>query len=79
MTITLEQFNKLATKDDLKKVRNEMVTKVEHNDVMNAIDAVVHKLDIIEHAFVSNQAAHNRFEQRITRIEQHLNLKQTSL
>ncbi|PIP33845.1 hypothetical protein COX22_02225 [Candidatus Falkowbacteria bacterium CG23_combo_of_CG06-09_8_20_14_all_49_15] len=75
MTLTPEQFNKLATKDDLQEMKKEMVTKNEHNDVMSAIDAVMHKLDIIEHAFVSNQAAHNRFEQRITRIEQHLNLK----
>jgi len=75
MTLTPEQFNKLATKDDLQEMKKEMVTKNEHNDVMSAIDAVMHKLDIIEHAFVSNQAAHDRFEQRITRIEQHLNLK----
>ena len=75
MILTPEQFNKLATKDDLQEMKKEMVTKNEHNDVMSAIDAVMHKLDIIEHAFVSNQAAHDRFEQRITRIEQHLNLK----
>ncbi len=74
MTLTPEQFNKLATKDDLK----DLVTKNEigdfKNDVMDNFDKVVKKLDDIEHAFVSNQAAHDRFEKRITRIEKHLDL-----
>ena len=101
MTLTPEQFNQLATKDDLKalvseqkfqdktdkivnklftledrveKIEQTMVTKQDHNEVMNTLDAVMKKLDTIEHAFVFNQAAHDRFEQRITKIEQHLGI-----
>jgi len=76
MTLTPEQFNKLATKDDLssfkQEIKGSMVTKQEFHNVM---DVVIKKLDDIEHAFVSNQAAHDRFENRLERIEKHLGLK----
>jgi len=75
MTLTPEQFNKLATKDDLnnfkQEIKGSMVTKQEFHNVM---DVVIKKLDNIEHAFVSNQAAHDRFESRLERIEKHLGL-----
>lgn len=54
MTLTPEQFNLLATKEDLK----DFMTKDEFNEktykILNAVDAVRVKLDNIEHAFVSN-------------------------
>ena len=75
MTLTPEQFNKLATKDDLssfkQEIKGSMVTKQEFHNVM---DVVIKKLDDIEHAFVSNQAAHDRLENRLERIEKHLGL-----
>ena len=75
MTLTPEQFNKLATKDDLssfkQEIKGSMVTKQEFHNVM---DVVIKKLDNIEHAFVSNQASHDRFEGRLERIEKHLGL-----
>jgi len=68
MSLTPEQFNKLATKKDLDELEQKMdekfLNKHEFHDVM---DAVIKKLDTIEHAFVSNQAAHDRFETRISR------------
>jgi hypothetical protein len=75
MTLSPEQFNKLATKEDLKYfvTRDEMNEKFDK--VLTAVDGVMNKLDDIEHAFVSNQAAHDRFEKRIERIENHLELK----
>ncbi len=74
MTLTPEQFNKLATKEDLKEFATRKELDEKFNQVLTAVDVVVKKLDIIEHAFVSNQAAHDRFEQRISKIEQHLGL-----
>ncbi|MDD4610580.1 MAG: hypothetical protein PHU73_01295 [Patescibacteria group bacterium] len=74
MTLTPEQFNKLATKEDLKNYATRDETNEKFDQVLTAVDAVMHKLDIIEHAFVSNQAAHDRFEQRISNIEQHLGI-----
>ncbi|MFH0950910.1 MAG: hypothetical protein V1765_00340 [bacterium] len=79
MTLTPEQFNLLATKEDLKNTVNGLVTKNEFNefknDFYNTMDVVVKKLDNIEHFFVSNMVAHDRFETRITRVEKHLDLK----
>jgi len=75
MTLTLEQFNKLVTKDEfnerIQKMEEKMVTKDDFHDVA---DKLMKKLDNVEHAFVSNQAAHDRFEKRLTRLEKHLEL-----
>lgn len=58
MTLTPEQFNKLALKEDLKDfaTKNEMNEKFDK--VLAATDAIKKKFDNIEHAFVSNLAAH---------------------
>jgi len=74
MTLTPEQFNKLATKEDLKEFLKKEEFGEAKNEILGAVDAVMHKLDNIEHAFVSNQAAHDRFEGRLERIEKHLDL-----
>ena len=75
MTLTPEQFNKLATKEDLKELLKKEDFEEAKSEILGAVDAVMHKLDDIEHAFVSNQAAHDRFENRIERLEKHLGLK----
>jgi len=79
MTLTPEQFNKLVTKDDLKEMRadfdNKFLSKEEFHDVM---DAVIKKLDNIEHNFTSNQVAHDRFEERLTDIEDNIKIKSNS-
>lgn len=75
MTLTPKQFNLLATKEDLKEFATREEMNGKFNQVLTATDAVMKKLDDIEHAFVSNLAAHDRFEKRITRIENHLDLK----
>ena len=74
MTLTPEQFNKLATKEDLKDFVKKTELAEAKSEILGAVDAVMHKLDDIEHAFVSNQAAHDRFESRLERIEKHLGL-----
>ena len=67
MTLSLKQFNKLATKEEMDNFRQEiagsMVTKQEFHNIM---DAAIKKLDNIEHNFFSNQVAHDRFEKRIS-------------
>ena len=74
MTITPEQFNKIALKEDLKGLATkDELTKVK-SEILGAVDSVVKKLDNIEHAFVSNLSAHDRFEKKITRAEKHLEL-----
>jgi len=76
MTLTPEQFNKLATKKDLEKVEDKVDVLAENmSTLLTSVDGLAKKLDDIEHAFVSNQAAHDRFENRLERIEKHLGLK----
>lgn len=64
----------LATKEDLK----EYVTKDEFrkttDQILTAVDSVAKKLDTIKDELVSNQAAHDRFDDRITRTEKKLGL-----
>ena len=75
MTLTPEQFNKLATKKDLEKVEDKVDVLAENmSTLLTSVDGLAKKLDDIEHAFVSNQAAHDRFENRLERIEKHLGL-----
>lgn len=74
MSLTPEQFNKLVTKDEFNEFKKIVATKEDMNNLYSAIDAVMCKLTNIEHAFVSNQAAHDRYEKRITRTEKELGL-----
>ncbi len=74
MTLTPEQFNLLVTKEDLKDFYTKTEMDEKFDKVLTAVDGVAHKLDVIEHAFVSNMAAHDRFEKRLVRIEKELKL-----
>ena len=76
MTLTPEQFNKLATKEDINRVENRVdILDEKFDGMIEVLDTVAKKLDNIEHSFVSNMVAHDRFENRITRVEKHLDLK----
>jgi hypothetical protein len=80
MTISPEQFNKLATKDDQGKIKNEVAEiKSDVKLLISAVDGLARNVQDIEHAFVSNQAAHDRFEKRISNIENHLGLNPYSV
>lgn len=75
MTLTSEQFNKLALKEDLKEFAKTADIQQMKSEVLASNDKLMKKMDDIEHAFVSNQAAHDRFEKRLERLENHLNFK----
>ena len=82
MSLTPEQFNKLATKEDLNEVKRDLGDLREdvgefQKQSLDSLDKISKKLDDIEHAFVSNQAAHDRFEKRLHRIEKYLNLNES--
>ena len=60
MTLTPEQFNKLATKDEFNDLKTEVrEVKNDVRRILTGVDGLAKKLDDIEHAFVSNQAAHD--------------------
>ncbi len=76
MTLTPKQFNKLVKKEDLQKVKND-ITKIQNNvqKILTSINGLAKNVRDIEHAFVSNIAAHDRFEERIIRLEKALKLQ----
>lgn len=76
MSITPAQFNKLITKDEHQELEKK-VDKIGSNveKLVSSADYIVNKMDIIETELVSNQAAHDRFEKRIARLEVHAGIK----
>ena len=40
MTLTAEQFNKIALKEDLEKLKDDMMTKRDKADIMDALDTL---------------------------------------
>ncbi len=75
MAMTPEQFNQLATKDDLK----DFVTK-DHLDkrvdeVLNAVDGLANRFDKIETEFKMDKFAHDRIQNDVDQIKSHLDLK----
>ena len=77
MTLTPEQFNILATKDDVKKEVRESEERIkqEIHKVLEVLDGFAKKIDTVEIEQTSNIAAHDRFEKRISHVETRLNLK----
>lgn len=65
MTLTPEQFNKIAMKEDLKN----LATKDDINRVLTAVDSMVTKQTKFDQELTSNQAAHDRFDKRINKLE----------
>ena len=75
MTLTPEQFNKIALKEDLDKLATKEELHQVKDDLLNVMDLMMTKLDRIDSNSTSNQVAHDRFEQRITKLENHSDLR----
>lgn len=75
MTLSPEQFNKLALKTDLDELRADLKDfKIEmsqfRGDVLRVLDSIVKKLDDMKSESFANLAAHDRFENRLNKIEE---------
>jgi hypothetical protein len=85
MTITPEQFNKIALKQDLvdleERLEQKFASKEDIRNITQTLDYVVKKLDKIDSEQTANLAAHDRMqattENHEIRIEK-LELKTTS-
>ncbi|MBU4275086.1 hypothetical protein KKE19_04735 [Patescibacteria group bacterium] len=69
MTLTPEQFSLLATKQDLENLvtKDDLDKKI--NKVLTAVDGIAKRFETSEIEGLSNQVAHNRFEERINILE----------
>ncbi len=75
MTITPEQFNQLATKDDLKDFVTKDYLDKRMDQVLNAVDGIAGQLDGIRQESKMDKVAHNRMQGEINQIKGHLGLK----
>lgn len=77
MALTPEQFNIIATKQDLKDLEYRLDKKISDkmDTILNAVDGLAKNVNDMRDEFTSNIAAHDRFEKRISRTEKQLNLK----
>lgn len=70
--------NRMATKEDLKDLESRMATKDElaglKEEVIKGNDRVIKELQIVREEQKAHFAAHERFDKRITRVEDHLDL-----
>lgn len=70
MTLTPEQFNKLATKEDLKNLYNKEELDYKFDKILTAVDGLAKEVRDMRSEFASNQVAHDRFEVRISELEE---------
>ncbi|PIR92691.1 hypothetical protein COU01_00240 [Candidatus Falkowbacteria bacterium CG10_big_fil_rev_8_21_14_0_10_44_15] len=77
MTLTPEQFNILATKDDLKDLKREITEELgdKIDKVLTAVDSLAKKHETFEQELTANIGAHDRFQADITKLKVHTGLK----
>lgn len=75
MSLTPEQFNLLATKDDIKDFVTKDDLQEVKNDILSAIDGLAKNVKDMKEEQAFNMATHDRFEERISKVETGLKLK----
>ena len=67
MALTPEQFNKIATKEDLKSLEDKIDNKIDKkiDRVLTAVDGIAKKFDNHESEHVANLGAHHRFQNEL--------------
>jgi len=75
MFLTPKQFNMLALKTDFLEVRDKLdMIDGRISKIIDSLDGLVSRTYNVECNFVANQSAHDRFEGRLNRIEDNLEL-----
>ena len=78
-----EQFNKLATKDDLdaleEKLEEKLASKEDINKVITILDSIVKKHKDFDDESIDNQDAHNRMQKEINETRTKVGLKVKSV
>ncbi|MFH1522329.1 MAG: hypothetical protein ABIE43_00745 [Patescibacteria group bacterium] len=66
MDLTPEQFNKLVTKDEFNELKDDVgEIKGDVKKLVTAVDGIAKKFDDHKVEHISNQAAHDRFQEDI--------------
>jgi predicted nuclease with TOPRIM domain len=75
MPLTPEGFNKIALKTDMERLENKIESiNAKIDRLLTNTDGLAKKVEISEGEKLSNLAAHDRFENRITNIEKQVGL-----
>jgi len=77
MTITPEQFNKIATKEDVKQSIQESEERVRKDisGVLSAVDGVAKEFKDHKTEHTANLAAHDRMQGEINDIKDNIGMK----
>ena len=75
MTLTAEQFNKIALKEDLEKLKDDMMTKRDKADIMDALDTLTKEVKYVREERTANQKAHDRIQGDVNEVRKHVGLK----
>jgi hypothetical protein len=71
MPLTPEQFDKLVTKDEFNEFKDEMMEmKSDVKKMLSSMDSQAKILNSIKDEHTANIGAHDRFEERITKLEE---------
>jgi hypothetical protein len=68
MTLSPEQFNLLATKEDLSNFLTRDEFNYKFDKILTAVDGLAKGFDNFRAEMASNQSAHDRFEESISRL-----------
>ncbi|MFH0892371.1 MAG: hypothetical protein V1867_06340 [Candidatus Falkowbacteria bacterium] len=79
MTLTAEQFNKIALKTDLDKLKDDleekMMTKDDKNEIMSAIDGLAKLVKDDREENAAYIAAHERLQEDINEVREHTGIR----
>lgn len=76
MTLTPQQFNKIALKEDIVRLEDQIKEINKRiSQTFDLMDGLGYKINNLDCDFAANQSAHDRFEGRISRTEKRLELE----
>lgn len=73
MTLSPEQFNKLATKEDLEKFATKTEMNEKFDQVLTAVDGLAKSVKDFHVEMASSQGAHDRMSDKINHHEVRIN------
>ena len=79
MTLTPEQFNKLATKEDLKEFVTQDHFDKKTDEILTVLDGIIKTFDDHQIEHVANIGAHDRFEEKFTKTDKRIKVMEGKL